>query len=154
MRRHWSTRAYEELGNIVINKGKFTHTYISCYTFLLFFLFIASELSWNAKKISLTLPARRRSLMRVAFLIYNVSIPTQHAKTFDHRVPPSLPRFTKPASKLSYLGKRSEPRENARARGQGKESLQPSLWNFHFHPGNPGTPQSVKTVTANVLPVK
>ena len=36
---------YEELGNIMIDKGKFTRTYISCYTFLLFFLFIASELS-------------------------------------------------------------------------------------------------------------
>ena len=45
-------------------------------------------------------------------------------------------------------GERSESRENARARGRGKESLQRSLINFHFHPGNPGTPQSVKTVTA------
>ena len=33
---------------------------------------------------------------------------------------------------------------------EGKESLHRSLMNFHFHPGNPGTPQSVKTVTANV----
>ena len=48
------------------------------------------------------------------------------------------------------LGKRSEPRENAGVRGRRKESLQPSLTNFHFHPGTPGTPQSVKTVTANV----
>ena len=48
----------------------------------------------------------------------------------------------------------SEPRENARARGRGKESLQPSLINFHFHPGNPGTPQSVKTVTANVPQIR
>ena len=53
-------------------------------------------------------------------------------------------------SKLSYLGKRSEPRENGRARGRGKESLQRSLIHFHFRPGNPATPQSVKTVTANV----
>ena len=46
---------------------KFTHTYISCYMFLLFFLFIASELPWNTKKISLFLPARRRSHRCVAF---------------------------------------------------------------------------------------
>ena len=31
-----------------------------------------------------------------------------------------------------------------------EESLQQSLLNFHFYPGNPRTPQSVKTVTANV----
>ena len=55
------------------------------------------------------------------------------------------------ASKLSYLG---EPRENARARGRGRESLQQSLINFHFHPGNPGTLQSVKTVTANVPQIR
>ena len=30
--------------------------------------------------------------------------------------------------------------ENAQARGRGKESLQRSLINFHFHPGNPATP--------------
>ena len=48
----------------------------------------------------------------------------------------------------------ARPRENARARGRGKESLQRSLLNFHFHPGNPGTPQSVKTVTANVPQIK
>ena len=81
---------------------------------------------------------------------------------------------TQPASKLSYLGEGSEPRENARARAPEEESLQRSLgWesnvisyfpifnkicccccliNFHFHPGNPGNPQSVKTVTANVPP--
>ena len=58
------------------------------------------------------------------------------------------------ASSPSYLGKRSEPRENARARGRGKESLQRSLINFHFYPGNPRTPQSVKTVTANVPQIK
>ena len=52
------------------------------------------------------------------------------------------------------MGKRSEPRENARARGRGKESLQRSLTNFHFHSGNPGTPQSVKTVTANVPQIR
>ena len=51
----------------MIDKGKFTHTYISYYTFLLFFLFIASELSWNTMKFSLFFPARRRSLMCVAF---------------------------------------------------------------------------------------
>ena len=51
----------------MIDKGKFTPTYISYYTFLLFFLFIASELSWNTMKISLFLPARRRSLICVAF---------------------------------------------------------------------------------------
>ena len=38
--------------------------------------------------------------------------------------------------------------------GRGKESLQRSLINFHFHPGNPGTPQSVKTVTANVPQIR
>ena len=32
--------------------------------------------------------------------------------------------------------------------GERKESVQRSLINFHFHPGNPGTLQSVKTVTA------
>ena len=32
--------------------------------------------------------------------------------------------------------------------GKRKESVQRSLINFHFHPGNPGTLQSVKTVTA------
>ena len=53
-----------------------------------------------------------------------------------------------------YLGKRIEPRENPWARGRGKASLQRSLINCHFHPGNPGTPQSVKTVTANVLPIR
>ena len=47
-----------------------------------------------------------------------------------------------------------EPRENLRARGRGKESLQWSLINFHFHPGNPGTLQSVKTVTANVPQIR
>ena len=42
----------------------------------------------------------------------------------------------KPASKLSYLG---EPRENARARGRGKESLQRSLTEsgFSFPPRKP-----------------
>ena len=55
---------------------------------------------------------------------------------------------------VSYLGKRSEPRENARARGLGKESLQRSFINFHFHPGNPGTPQGVKMVTANVPQIR
>ena len=59
--------------------------------------------------------------------------------------------LTQAKSKLSYLG---EPRENARARSRGKESLQRSLINFHFHPGNPGTPQSVKTVTANVPQIR
>ena len=54
------------------------------------------------------------------------------------------PFACKPASKLSYFGEQSEPRENARARGRGKESLQRSLINFHFQPGNPGTPLSVK----------
>ena len=44
--------------------------------------------------------------------------------------------------------------KNARARGWGKESLQPSLTNFHFHPRNPGTPQSVKIVTKNVLQIR
>ena len=34
--------------------------------------------------------------------------------------------------------------------GRGKENLQRSLINFHFHLGNPETPQSVKTVTASV----
>ena len=38
--------------------------------------------------------------------------------------------------------------------GRGKESLQRSLINFHFHPGNPGTPQSVKTVAANVPQIR
>ena len=38
--------------------------------------------------------------------------------------------------------------------GRGKESLQQSLINFHFHPGNPGTPQSEKTVTANVPQIR
>ena len=33
-------------------------------------------------------------------------------------------------------------------------SLQRSLINFHFHPGNPGTPQSVKIVTANVPQIR
>ena len=55
---------------------------------------------------------------------------------------------------VSYLGKRSEPRENARAKGLGKESLQRSFINFHFHPGNPGTPQGVKMVTANVPQIR
>ena len=64
------------------------------------------------------------------------------------------PQGQKPASKLSYLGKQSEPCENARVRGRGKESLQRPLINFHFYPGNPGTPQSVKTVTANVPQIK
>ena len=47
------------------------------------------------------------------------------------------PVACQPASKLSYFGEQSEPRENARERGRGKESLQRSLINFHFHPGNP-----------------
>ena len=38
--------------------------------------------------------------------------------------------------------------------GWGKESLQRSLINFHFHPGNHGTPQSVKTVTANMPQIR
>ena len=42
----------------------------------------------------------------------------------------------------------------ARARGGGKESLQRSLINFYYLPGNPRTPQSVKTVTANVPQIK
>ena len=45
-------------------------------------------------------------------------------------------------------------RECASVRGRGKESLQRSLINFHFHPGNPGTLQSVKTVTANVPQIR
>ena len=36
-----------------------------------------------------------------------------------------------------------------RGAGQRKESLQRSLMNFHFHPGNPETLQSVKTVTTS-----
>ena len=44
-------------------------------------------------------------------------------------------------------------RERA-SEGRGKESLQRYLINFYFHPGNPGTPQSVKTVTANVPHIK
>ena len=56
---------------------------------------------------------------------------------------------------FKFIGKRSEPRENARERGRGKESLQRSLnIIFHFHSGNPGTPQSVKTVTANVPQIR
>ena len=35
-----------------------------------------------------------------------------------------------------------------RRAGKRKESLQWSLTNFHFHPGNPRTSQNVKTVTA------
>ena len=54
-----------------------------------------------------------------------------------------------------WVPSQSEPRENARARGRGKESLQRSLINFQFHPtGNTATPQSVKTVTANVLQIR
>ena len=52
------------------------------------------------------------------------------------------------------MGKRSESRENARARGQGRENLQRSLINFHFHAGNPGTQQSVTTVTANMPQIR
>ena len=44
-------------------------------------------------------------------------------------------------------------RERA-SEGRWKESLQRSLINFHLHPGNPGTPQSVKSVTANVPQIK
>ena len=44
--------------------------------------------------------------------------------------------------------------EASLARGRGKESLQRSLINFHFRPGNPGTPQSVKTITANVPQIR
>ena len=32
--------------------------------------------------------------------------------------------------------------------------MQRSLINFHVHPGNPGTPQSVKIVTANVRQIR
>ena len=48
-------------------------------------------------------------------------------------------------------------REKTRKRGVGerKESLQRSfLINFHFHPENRGTPQSEKTVTANMSRIK
>ena len=38
--------------------------------------------------------------------------------------------------------------------GEKKESLHRSFINFHFHPGNPETPQSVKTVTANVPQIR
>ena len=38
--------------------------------------------------------------------------------------------------------------------GERKESLQRSLINFHFHPGSSGTPQNVKTVTANVPQIR
>ena len=38
--------------------------------------------------------------------------------------------------------------------GERKESLQQSLIYFHFPPGNPGTPQSVKTVKANMPQIK
>ena len=42
-------------------------------------------------------------------------------------------------------------------RRRGRYSLRASshdLSNFHFHPGSPGTPQSVKIVTANVPQIK
>ena len=68
---------------------------------------------------------------------------------------------TRRGATLCYAVARTGPREimyrkikNARARGRGKESLQQSLKNFHFHPGNPGTPQRLKTVTANVAQIR
>ena len=47
------------------------------------------------------------------------------------------------------FGERSKARENARSRGEAARG-RGSLINFRFHPGNPGTPQSMKTVAANV----
>ena len=54
---------------------------------------------------------------------------------------------------LSNLGERSKPRKNARLRGEAARG-RGSLINFHFHPGNPGTPQSMNTVPANVPPIR
>ena len=70
-----------------------------------------------------------------------------------------------PAGKLCIWGKSwkvdaweaCERRCESRGGGGGerKESLQWSLQNFHFHPAKtPGTTQSVKTVTANVLQIR
>ena len=57
-------------------------------------------------------------------------------------------------AKLSLLAcERSKPRENARSRGEAARG-RGSLINFHFHPGNPGTPQSMKIVTANVRQIR
>ena len=49
-------------------------------------------------------------------------------------------------------GMRKETQSRA-TRGR-RENLQRSLINFHFHPGNPETPQSVKTVTANLPQIR
>ena len=50
------------------------------------------------------------------------------------------PTFVVACEQALLFGRASKPRENARARGRGKESLQRSFLNFHFHPGK-GTPQ-------------
>ena len=44
--------------------------------------------------------------------------------------------------------------EGLRKRELSTLNFQLSLINFHFHPGNPGTLQSVKTVTANVPEIR
>ena len=58
------------------------------------------------------------------------------------------------ASSPIWASEASLARENTRARGRGKESFQRSLISFHFHPGNPGTLQRVKTVTANMPQIR
>ena len=95
VRRHWSTRVYEELWNIYYDQQRKVYSYLHfiLYVPLILPSFIASELSWNTKKISLVLPARR--LSRTVCSFSDVAIPTQHAKTFDRGVPASLPRFTR-----------------------------------------------------------
>ena len=48
-----------------------------------------------------------------------------------------------------YMHECTRGKTKQRGAGERKESLQRSLMNFHFHPGNPETLQSVKTVTTS-----
>ena len=73
---------YEEFGNIMIDKGKFI---------VLTFHVIRSSYSSYSSPVNF-LEIQRKFPW---YSFSNVAIATQHAKTFDRGVPPSLPRFTR-----------------------------------------------------------
>ena len=115
---------------------------------------------WNTFNIK-TIPQHIQSIARPRFSNEAYVIACEQALLFGQAkrasrvrasegnlVPRVFPQKMGGAAPLIFWGK--SPGDEVGARGRGKESLQPSLINFHFHPGNPGTPQSVKTVTVNV----
>ena len=104
-----------------------------------------------------------------SFLIASIYRPPSYTKADDLSLESNLERVYLLSKETIFLGDVNidgrniackqalllgEPRDNAQARGRGKESLQRSLINFYFHPGNSGTLQSVKAVTANVPQIR